>query len=329
MKRVTYIILILQFIIYISNAQCNGSLDLCAKTYNEVSYLTTHNAFNSNEDGLLFPNQTYNITSQLNDGVRGLMIDVYNHFGTLTAYHSIFALGTIPLSDIFHDIKIFLDNNPNEIITIILECYVTANEIESEINQSGLSNYLYSHNSIWPTLQNMINNDNRLVIFSDVDDASISQNWYHYIWDYVVETNYSVNNINDFTCNFNRGNPSNDLFILNHFVTDANLGYGLYNESNNVNANPFFINRALDCQNHTNKLPNFVTIDYYELGDGLSVVDELNRITISSINLTEQKFARKLLTINDVLGRKTNVKNNAVLFYLYDNGAVEKIIILE
>ena len=126
---------------HMSYAQCNGSLNLCSKQYNEVAYLTTHNAFNSNEDGLLFPNQTYNIMSQLNDGVRGLMIDVYDHFGTPTAYHSVFALGTIPLSDIFNDIKTFLDNNPNEIITIILECYVIANDIEDEINQSGLSNY--------------------------------------------------------------------------------------------------------------------------------------------------------------------------------------------
>ena len=42
---------------------------------------------------------------------------------------------------------------------------------------------------------------------------------------------YNLNTINDFTCDFNRGNASNDLFILNHFVTDATLGYGLYNEA--------------------------------------------------------------------------------------------------
>ena len=330
MKRTIYILFALQFIMQTSYAQCNGSADLCSKQYNEVAYLTTHNAFNSDEDGLLFPNQTYSIASQLHDGVRGLMIDVYNHFGTPTAYHSIFALGTIPLSDIFNDIKTFLDNNPNEIVTIILECYVTANDIEDEINQSGLSSYLYAHNTTWPTLQNMIDNNNRLVVFSDLDDASSSQNWYHYVWDYAVETHYSVNTINDFTCDFNRGDPLNDLFIFNHFVTDATLGYGLYNESNDVNANPFFINRALNCQTQTNKFPNFVTVDYYELGDGLAVVDQLNGVTsTSSINISEQNPERKLLTIKDMLGRETEVKNNSILFYLYDDGAVEKRIIVK
>jgi hypothetical protein len=262
------------------------------------------------------------------------MIDVYSLpiLGTPVAYHSIIALGYIPLSDIFNDIKTFLDNNPNEIITIILECYVTANDIEDEINQSGLSSYLYTHNNSigWPTLQNMIDNDNRLVIFSDVDDASSSQNWYHYVWDYAAETHYSVGTINDFTCDFNRGDPLNDLFIFNHFVTDANLGYGLYNESNDVNANPFFITRVLDCQNQTNKFPNFVTVDYYELGDGLAVVDELNGLTATSaINITEHKPKRKLLTIKDMLARKTEVKSNSMLFYLYDDGTASKKIIIE
>ena len=331
MKKTISILLILVISLQIIYAQCNGSLDLCSKQYNEVAYLTTHNAFNSDEDGLLFPNQTYNISSQLNDGVRGLMIDVYNDlFGTPVVYHSIIALGYIPLSDIFNDIKIFLDNNPNEVITIILECYVTANDIEDEINQSGLSNYLYTHNTVWPTLQNMIDNDNRLVIFSDVDDASSSQDWYHYVWEYAVETHYSVGNINDFTCDFNRGDPLNDLFIFNHFVTDANLGYGLYNESNDVNANPFFITRALNCQDETNKFPNFVTVDYYELGDGLVVVDQLNGLNATSnINITEHKPKKNLLTIKDMLYRNTNMKNNSILFYIYDDGTVEKRIIIE
>ena len=69
MKRIYCILLSVQFVIHIVNGQCNGAIDLCSKQYNKVSYLTTHNAFNSDEDGLLFPNQTYNIESQLNDGV--------------------------------------------------------------------------------------------------------------------------------------------------------------------------------------------------------------------------------------------------------------------
>ena len=63
-----------------SFSQCNGSAELCNRKFNEIAYLTTHNAFNSSQDNFLFPNQNFNITSQLNNGVRALMIDVYDFF---------------------------------------------------------------------------------------------------------------------------------------------------------------------------------------------------------------------------------------------------------
>ena len=196
------------------NAQCNGHASLCGKTYNEVAYLTTHNAFNTSADGFSLPNQNNTLTQQLNEGVRGFMLDVYNYFGTPTVYHGNFILGTAPLSDNLAEFKNFLDTNPNEVVTIILECNVSANDIEDEISSAGLMPYLYTHAGTWPTLQTMIDNNTRLVIFSDVADANASQGWYHYMWDWMVETHYSINNINDFNCDYNRGDSLNDLFIL-------------------------------------------------------------------------------------------------------------------
>ncbi|MFC2176455.1 hypothetical protein ACFLR1_05765 [Bacteroidota bacterium] len=58
-------------------AQCNGSSHLCGKRYNEVAYLTTHNAYNAGEEGFASPNQTHGITKQLEGGVRGFMLDVH------------------------------------------------------------------------------------------------------------------------------------------------------------------------------------------------------------------------------------------------------------
>jgi len=43
-----------------------------------------------------------------------------------------------------------------------------------------------------------------------------------------------------------------------------------------VNHNPLFIDRALQCQAESGRLPNFVTVDYYDIGDVFSVVDKLN-----------------------------------------------------
>ena len=280
-----FFVLVFQFsiITFYIYGQCNGSTLLCNKKYNEVAYLTTHNAFNSDEDNFSLPNQNLNIATQLNDGVRGLMIDVYDVFGTPTVYHGTSILGSAPFLDYLIDIKSFLDAHPNEIITIILECYTTANEIEYELTQAGLMPFLYSHTlgNNWPTLQTMINSDERLVIFSDVDDANSNQGWYHYVWDHAVETHYTNHSQNDFSCNFNRGDSINDLFILNHFVTNSVLGTGDESQSAIVNANPYFINRVLQCQQEKNKFPNFITVDFYELGNCNDVVDQINGIITS------------------------------------------------
>jgi hypothetical protein len=280
---------------FTAKAQCNGSASLCNKTYNTVAYLTTHNSFNSAEGNFSLPNQNFNIVTQLNNGVRALMLDVYDSGGTPMVYHGSAILGSNPLIDYLNQINQFLATNTNEVVTIIFECYTDANSIESVINQSGLNTFLYTHDttSSWPTLQNMINNNTRLVIFSDVDDATANQQWYHYVWDYAVETHYSVNNQNDFNCDFNRGDSINDLFIFNHFVTTI-LGTGDENASSVANSNPFFINRALQCQIEKNKFPNFLTVDFYDLGNTNEVVSMLNGIvsSINENNIQESKYIK-------------------------------------
>lgn len=263
-----------------TKAQCNGSSLLCSKKYNEVAYLTTHNAFNSLQGNFSLPNQNIDITEQLTIGVRAFMLDVYDYSGDIVVYHGFPFLGTNPLEDELLKIKTFLDANPNEVVTVILECYVSADDIETEMMQSGLMSYVYEHpqGTSWPTLQTMISNNTRCVVFSDVDDASASQGWYHYMWTNMVETHFSNHTISDFSCDFNRGDSINDLFILNHFITDATYGTGMLAESEIANSNPFFINRALQCQQEKQKFPNFVTVDFVELGDSKVVVDILNGI---------------------------------------------------
>lgn len=279
--------------------QCNGHNSLCTKKYDEVAYLTTHNSYNSSEDNFIYPNQNHNIITQLNNGVRALMIDVYDVNGVSRVYHGFSLLGSAPLTSFLTDIKTFLDDNPNEIVTIILECYTTANKIEEAMISSGLITQTYSYTSNeWPTLQKMIDDDTRLVILSDRNDASSTQNWYHYVWDYAVETHFTAHKLNDFNCNFNRGNVSNNLFILNHFITDSTLGIGLEEQAIIANSNPYFINRVLECQNDKNKFPNFITVDFYDKGDGLNVVNQLNQVTLSLNNIEKKDSNIVFITYN-------------------------------
>lgn len=261
-----------------SMAQCNGFPELCDKKFNEVAYLTTHNAFNAEEDGFTFPNHTYGITRQLNDGIRGLMLDVYDEGGVATVYHGFTFLGTATLESNLIEVKEFLDDNPNEIVTIIFECYAAFDLVNAAFQSSGVAAYLHAQpiDIAWPTLQEMIEANKRLVVLSECQDAPVGAEWYHHVWDYAVETPFENNSNSDFTCEFNRGNEANDLLILNHFATDPNVGIGSTSLSEAANEFDFFYNRALECEAELGKFPNFPTIDFHELGEPFRVVDSLN-----------------------------------------------------
>lgn len=285
------------FALLLSNSafsQCNGDFSLCDKRYNEVAYLTTHNAFNAEEDNFNLPNQTYGLTQQLNDGVRALMLDVYDENGSATVYHGFSFLGTTTLASNFAEIKDFLDANPNEVVTLLFETYISAAMMEVELTQAGLLPMLHVQElgQPWPTLQEMINSGKRLVFFSDHNNGEPGQVWHHYMWDHIVETDFDNNALSDFDCGFNRGDENNDLFILNHFATDPTLGTGRTDFSEQANEFNYFYDRAIQCWAEAGKFPNFPTVDFYELGDAPEVVDSLNAQI--SVGITEKKSANPI-----------------------------------
>jgi len=62
--------------------------------------------------------------------------------------------------------------------------------------------------------------------------------------------------------------------------------------------------------------------------DSLQVMFDLVH-NCSSLNISENNSARELLKVTDLLGRETKGTKNQPLFYIYDDGTVEKKIIIE
>lgn len=255
-------------------AGCNGAEVLCSRRYDAVSYPTAHNAMANADDGFQGPNQTHTIECQLEDGIRALMLDTYEYEGDVYLCHGECSfLGRKLLVDGLAEIRSFLERHPNEVVSIIFEAYVSAEATAAVFEQAGLEAYVHTQplGESWPTLQEMIDTGRRLVVFSDSDRGAIP--WYHYVWDYAFETHFSYEKPEDFSCAPNRGDPANSLFILNHFLTRT---VGAPRLAEMVNHNPLFIDRALECMEANSRLPNFVTVDFYDIGDLFGVVRELN-----------------------------------------------------
>lgn len=262
---------------------CLSKANLCSKKYNEVSFACTHNAYNySNETtNFVLPNQSQSIQQQLDNGVRALMLDVYYHEDkeNVLLYHGTSLAGTNLLANELKIIKSYLTDNPTEIVTLILECYVEFVDFKKEIESNELMPFLYhpKQSGEWPILQEMIDANERLIILTDIKDDT-ADDWYIYVWDVAFETHYSNKSRADFSCNPNRGDETNDLFIFNHFITHAVLGTGLIDSSLVINQYDYLLDRLTECQTQHSQLPNFVTVDFYNRGNVIEVVNYLNSL---------------------------------------------------
>ncbi len=198
---------------------CNGDERLCGRTFDQVSFASTHNAMASAEAGWPAPNHKYGPARQLQDGVRALMLDLYYWNGEVTLCHSQCGLGNIPFAQFLTELRLFLEQHPREVVTLILESYVKRVDVALALVEARLEHLVHSQAAAtpWPTIQGMLDGGKRLVILSDREGGSYS--WYLDVWAHSWETDWNNKTPADLDCRRNRGKANNRLFILNHFIS--------------------------------------------------------------------------------------------------------------
>ena len=252
--------------------------ELCDRRFDQVVYPTTHNSTalelgHGPHPVLFIPNQDRTIEEQLNDGIRGFMIDLWYSKGEVYTCHRFCELGGQPLLGVMQTFQQFLKDNPNEVVSIIFENYVSGADLEKVFQEAGLISYVHPQveGQLWPTLKQMINDNRRMVIFKEFEDGGPA--WDMLAWKYAVETPYSYTSMNQFTCDFGRGLPENPLYILNQFITVTFFRKAANRDSNQYNA---LMNRAHQCFEVKQKIPNFLTVDFYTTGELVAVAQKLN-----------------------------------------------------
>jgi hypothetical protein len=256
---------------------CNGHEALCDRPYDEVVFAATHNAHStlSADFHQVNANQTNSISQQLDDGVRCMALDIYEHEGDTALCHGPCTLGALSHRDTLNDLKSFLESNPHDVFTIIYEDHVGAELIEADFIETGLVDLVYTHTEgdTWPTLKEMIEAETRLVVTAE--SAGPPPAWLHHVWDVAWDTPYSYKSPEDFSCDRNRGSEGNDLYLMNHWVgTEA--GLPSLDNAKLVNQSETLLARAQQCEAESGRVPNFIMVDFYEEGDLFTVVDTMN-----------------------------------------------------
>ncbi|KAF9092836.1 hypothetical protein BGX27_001717 [Mortierella sp. AM989] len=282
---------------------CNGYAALCSKTYDQVTYATTHNAYSYTPKAALALNQNNDISTQLGDGIRALMLDAYkaNTTNEIELCHtSCSLLDAGPLSRTLGQIKAFLEANPNEVITILWENSegLSPAQFQTVYAAAGVSDYLYTQptgSTAWPTLADMISSGKRLVNFIASGGGDNSVAWLMSEYDYVFETPYQIKRGAEYLCTVDRPKDERkQMYVLNHFVSESFTASGQTIDIPQPGAaattnGPELVTHVNTCLSTFSQNPTFITVDFYEKGTILETTAQLNGVTWNGKAATQPK----------------------------------------
>ncbi|KAK3032544.1 hypothetical protein RJ639_036783 [Escallonia herrerae] len=265
--------------------------------FNKYAFLTTHNAFaidgepsHTGVPRVTFTNQEDNITQQLNNGVRALMLDTYDFDGDVWLCHSFGGkchdfTAFEPALDTSKEIEAFLSTNPSEIVTLILEDYVQApNGLTKVFTDAGLMKYWFpvtkmpQNGEDWPLVSDMVSNNQRLLVFTSVQSKQQTEG-IAYQWSYMVENQYGDGGMKAGSCpNRAESSPLDDktksLVLVNYF---RSVPLKLLACSQNSADLSDMLQTCYGAAG--NRWANFVAVDYYKRSEGggaFQDVDTLN-----------------------------------------------------
>lgn len=257
---------------------CNGHAALCDRPLDALTIATTHNSAASTAAGFTAfnANQRRDLRDQLDDGVRGMMLDVTLFEDETWLCHGPCGLGKVRHIDALGVIGDFLAARPDEVLFIIYEDSAPTEAIAADWAAAGLESLLYVHDgAAWPTLAEMIDAGTRVVVTAE--NGAPPPAWLHHAWDLIWDTPYTFHDPAEFSCEPNRGTPGSGLLLVNHWIsTDADLPDA--DAAAASNANDALLERAEACADAWDHPVNLLAVDFYDEGDLFAVVDAMNGV---------------------------------------------------
>ena len=309
---------------------CNGHVELCDRPITQVAFAGTHNSQSAADvKGFYFAEQLHGINSQLDAGVRALLIKTHYGIrakkGVLTDLsrdteeqhkelvenlgpdgqaavqrliasfgeapkgaqaepylcHGFCELGAVYLDDALNDVNNFLSKHPNEVVILFFGDYVSPTDTADSFVRTGLIDRVYTHRpgTAWPTLQQMIDQDQRVLVLSEHIGDAAKPEWYHDGWSIVQDTPYAFKSraeiLTDASCAPNRGVADAPMFLVNNWVPSQTPSQAV---AADVNAYDALLARVQRCQQIRGLFPNIIAVDFSEKGDLFRVVDAVNGV---------------------------------------------------
>lgn len=287
--------------IYTLTAVSTWQMPHSSRRYNEVCYLTSHNSYAAKNHGYYYAQQTLTLEEQLTLGVRGFMLDTWlDRSKNVVLCHGgesitrLICMGKAPsrLSTALEPLKRFLEENPQEVLTIFLENYVKDQELlDGAFKAAGLQHFILHPESWdphdgWPTLAWMQKENKRLVIFNALEQTSLA---FHQ-WEHVVENQWGTLHPRKASKERKESRAwrkkKRHLYVINYFPWFRFTFGDPYLEINTKGLERCMkhIINGLDDDYCTHRFPNFLSIDYVDKGDAMKHINSMNAHTEDELN---------------------------------------------
>lgn len=188
--------------------------------------------------------------------------------------HAMCELGSTEWQRSLEELRTWLDEHPREVVTLFVQDEVTPEDTAAVVESAGLLPYVAGPpDEGWPTLGEMIDSGQRLVVLMENAGGGTTYPWLLQGFDWVQDTPYLFRDPADFSCEPNRGGPEASLFLVNHWIKSKTR---IAQNAAAVNAREVLGPRLEECAAERGQTPDYVAVDFYDRGDALEVVDELN-----------------------------------------------------
>ncbi|XAR57783.1 hypothetical protein NMG60_11026045 [Bertholletia excelsa] len=264
--------------------------------FNKYSWLVTHNSFSivdapslTGVQRVTFYNQEDTVSNQLRNGVRGLMLDMYDFQNDIWLCHSFggqcYNFTTFqPAINTLKEVEAFLSQNPTEIVTIIIEDYVrTPKGLTKLFTIAGLDKYWFPVSEMpqkgedWPTVTAMVQENHRLIVFTS-NSSKEADEGVAYQWRYMLENEPGDGGVVQGSCSSRKesrplNSRSASLFLENYFPT-----FPVQAEACKEHSAPLADMVSTCYKAAGNLMPNFLAVNFYMRSDGEGVFDALDRM---------------------------------------------------
>jgi hypothetical protein len=188
--------------------------------------------------------------------------------------HGFCELGAQPLGPWLATLADFLVQHPDEVVLLVVEDYVTPQDLALEFEGAGLSDLVYrgAGKAPWPTLRELIDTRQRVLVMAETGRPGVP--WILPAFDVMQETPYRFRNPGEMGCAANRGGTRGSLFQVNNWIETVPAAKP--SNAAVVNAHDALLARARRCEDERGVRPTIVAVDFYRTGDVVGVVRALN-----------------------------------------------------